>query len=306
MSKKLLFFLCITFYTYLIACKKEVVVPIIPQVEEKNTLSVLMPGSIREGENAFYEGKITGTITAIDIFLDNEKIGSAVVANKLWSFSYKHTIFGKNKTLIFKGLDSKSSVLATQTFTVEILQKVTSSGSYENVPYFYQYSNQNNASGSCQNTCVAMILKHYLVKEGKSDGSEMTPDVLSNKWGTKKAQSVAGMEALFNQEASERGLKIRDKGTTTIALDDFRKLALQNKPMIIHGYFTDYGHILVLLGFDGVDYICNDPAGKWSQQYKYGGYSTQNATEGIKIKYSKAAFEKAISPDGMVWMHDFN
>ena len=29
------------------------------------------------------------------------------------------------------------------------------------MPYFHQYSNRLNPSGSCQNTCIAIVLKYY-------------------------------------------------------------------------------------------------------------------------------------------------
>ena len=178
----------------------------------------------------------------------------------------------------------------------------------KDVPYFYQYNNTNNPSGSCQNTCVAMVLRYFAIQEGKdvAISNAITPDAISTAWGTKKAQSVAGLEAVFNKEAETKGLVVRDKGSETMPLADFVTTVKGSKtPFIVHGYFTAYGHIMVVLGFDGVDYICNDPAGKWSQQYQKGGYSSNNDSEGKTIKYAKQAFEAAISPDGMVWVHSF-
>jgi len=63
---------------------------------------------------------------------------------------------------------------------------------------------------------------------------------------------------------------------------------------------------MVILGYTGTEYICNDPAGEWSQQYQYGGYSGTNATEGIQIHYGATAFEDAIGPDGTIWYHYMN
>jgi predicted double-glycine peptidase len=174
-------------------------------------------------------------------------------------------------------------------------------------PYFYQYSNKLLPEGTCQNTCIAMVLKYYAGREGKEkqviDG--ITPDYLTTKWGNKKAQSVEGLEQVFNDEAKAVGLTIRGKGTTTASLDEFRALAKSGRPSIVHGYFTAYGHIMVVLGYDGSHYFCNDPAGKWSQEYKNGGYSAANENEGIGVKYKKEAFEKAIAPDNMVWVHSY-
>ena len=51
-----------------------------------------------------------------------------------------------------------------------------SAGYIEGVPYFHQFSNRINPSGSCQNTCVAMVLKYY-------GAADITPDMISSKWG---------------------------------------------------------------------------------------------------------------------------
>jgi hypothetical protein len=297
------------FCSLFLACEKQkmIVEPSPILIENKSELEVILPSAIVEGENVVYKGKATGKITTVEIFFDNAIIGTSKVENNEWSFSFKHSEEAKDKTLQFKGLDDKNIILQTRTYTVEIAaETVLTNDIVKDMPYFYQYSNQDNPSGTCQNTCLAMVLKYFANLEGKiTFASSITPDILTATWGNKKAQTVPGLQDVFNQEASKNGLKIRGTGTTTEPLASFRAIAKLGKPMIVHGYFTAYGHILVVLGFDGTHYICNDPAGKWSQQYQYGGYSTTNNAEGITVKYGKEAFEKAISPDGMVWMHTY-
>jgi uncharacterized protein YvpB len=175
------------------------------------------------------------------------------------------------------------------------------------VPYYYQYNNTLEPAATCQNTCIAMVLKYFATKEGKTSNvvASITPDAITKKYGHKKAQTVAGLQEVFNQEAGTIGIQVRGTGSTTMSLDAFKAKAANASPLIVHGYFTDFGHILVVLGYDGTHYICNDPAGKWSQKYKFGGYSGNNDTEGLAVKYEKEVFEKAISPDGMVWVHTY-
>ncbi len=296
------------YFTLFLSCKKEIIAQPTPVVvEEKSELELTLPTNMTEGESILYKGKASGKITTVEILFDNASIGMSKVENGEWSFSFKHDKAEKDKVLQFKGLDNKNVVLQTRTYLVEIAAKsVTPSTLVKDMPYFYQYSNKDNPSGTCQNTCLAMVLKYFSILEGKTSfAAAITPDALTATWGNKKAQTVAGLQDLFNQEANKNGLKVRGTGTTTESLASFREIAKLGKPMIVHGYFTAYGHILVVLGFDGTHYICNDPAGKWSQQYQYGGYSTNNNTEGAAIKYGKDAFEKAISPDGMVWMHTY-
>ena len=292
-----------------LACKKEEIKTVVPPVvvEEKSILTADLPNNFTVGKAVFYQGKATGKITSVQVMTDTYELGVAKVENGAWTLSYIYNSAGKNRTLLFNGKDANGVVLATQTYTIEIAAPVVAATYITNVPYFYQYSNTKNPSGSCQNTSVAMVMKYFAAKEGLQTVADgVTPDAISTIWGTSKAQSVAGMEELFNKEAAARGIKARDVGSETMPLADFVNNAkVMKKPFIVHGYFTNYGHIMVVLGFDGTNYICNDPAGKWSQQYKKGGYSTTNDTEGVAIKYSKAAFEAAISPDGMVWVHTF-
>jgi hypothetical protein len=81
----------------------------------------------------------------------------------------------------------------------------------------------------------------------------------------------------------------------------------QGKPVIVHGYFTDYGHVSPIVGFDGDSYTMNDSAGKWSQLFKYGGYD--QVTQGKYITYGKEPVRKAINTsDGStiepIWLHE--
>ena len=64
--------------------------------------------------------------------------------------------------------------------------------------------------------------------------------------------------------------------------------------MIIHGYFTGYGHVVVVTGYDSQGYYANDPAGQWNQSFmgSYDGPRDDNV--GRSIYYQKHAFESAI------------
>jgi uncharacterized protein YvpB len=288
------------------ACKKESIISNPPIEIVNHKIDCTLPNDILVGKGINLEGLASEKITKIAIFLETDSLGSANVANGKWSFFHTFKKSNANAKLLLKGFDDKGKLLYMNTKTVAINESSVSSPYLTDVPYFYQYENKNNPSGSCQNTCVAMILKYYAQKEGKNTiANDITPDVISTKWGTKKAQSVTGMEDLFNKEAESLGLNVREKGTEKATLAEFQKIVTAGKPIVVHGYFTSFGHILVVLGFDGTHYICNDPAGKWSQKYKNGGYNTTNNSEGVAIKYAKTAFEEALSPDGLVWMHTY-
>ena len=178
------------------------------------------------------------------------------------------------------------------------LSKIAFASLVTGVPYFYQYNNTINPGGSCQNTSIAMCIKYF-------GGTAEYPDAISSYYGTSQAQTVSGLQSVFNSEAAYFNLTVRDIGHSNGTFADIQNLLAAGLPVIVHGYFTGYGHVMVVVGYDGVSYTCNDPAGKWSQQYQYGGYCQCNATEGSYVKYSKAAFEQAIGPDGTIWYHEF-
>ncbi|WP_343858403.1 S-layer homology domain-containing protein [Fulvivirga kasyanovii] len=165
----------------------------------------------------------------------------------------------------------------------------------QNVPYFYQLANDINPYGSCQNTSLAMVLNFY--------GGNVTPDILSEYYTTDRAQTVEGLEEVFNAEAQYMGLSVRDNGTRTGTFAQLNNLLAAGKPVIAHGYTTGYGHILVLVGFDGEYYYAHDPYGKWDQVAYSSGY-VNTSTAGTYVKYHKDAIKAAFAPDGYIWLHE--
>ncbi len=169
------------------------------------------------------------------------------------------------------------------------------------MPYFYQYNNALHPSASCQNTSLAMVLKYY--------GWSGTPDTITKYFGKNKAQSPAGLAQVFNHYAAKMGTSRRLRAHTDGRVSDVRALLKVGKPVIVHGYFTGYGHVLVLTGYDGTHYTANDPAGRWSQVFKGGYGGGYGQTAGRRVRYQAAALEKAIvSTNGHnsvpIWYHE--
>lgn len=162
-----------------------------------------------------------------------------------------------------------------------------------NLPYFSQYKNKLNPGGTCQNTCLAMVLRHY--------GWKGVPDDITRVWGSKIAQTPEGGAKVFNSYAQKLGLLVRASGYRK-SYGSFRQKLSKGHPLIVHGYFTA-GHVVIANSCDGSLYDCHDPAGKWNQVFK-GSYNT--GVSGKNQKYRKSNFDKAISPDGMVWWVEFN
>lgn len=182
----------------------------------------------------------------------------------------------------------------------EIEIEVESGAPYADVPYFYQYSNALYPSSTCQNTSIAMVLKSF--------GWNGIPDDITSDWGKNYAQSPAGLAAVFNSIASNSGIQQRLQPVTNGTLNQLRTELDYGNPAIVHGYFTGYGHVVVVLGYNSEGYWVNDPAGEWSETFQGGYPYGWNADVGRAIFYSKSAFEKAIATwDGYtpapLWFH---
>ena len=171
------------------------------------------------------------------------------------------------------------------------------------VPYFYQYANALHPSASCQNTSIAMVLKWL--------GWSGTPDTITARFGKNLAQSPAGLAQVFNTLAEEAGLTARLTARTNGTLPGLNSLLAEGKPVIVHGYMTGYGHVLVATGRAGSDYVVNDPAGRWAQTFKGGYPYGWNGSVGRGIRYARGPFEAAISTSNgssylPLWYHELS
>ena len=172
----------------------------------------------------------------------------------------------------------------------------TEAGYIPDVPYFHQYSNRINPSGSCQNTCVAIVLKYY-------GADDITPDAISAKWGTYVAQTTGGLESIFNEEAALRGLTVRDQSTETGLLRELHALLDAGRPVIVHGGFSSVGHLMVLVGYDERFYYAMDPASQWTERLNGGFTHTDDPHIGRYTRYGRDAVENAIVSRGFIRMH---
>lgn len=171
----------------------------------------------------------------------------------------------------------------------------------EEVPYFYQYDNSYNPSGSCQNTSVAMTLAYY--------GWTGTPDTISATWGTAHAQSPAGLAEVFNSYAEDLGIPQRMTPHLDGTFEGLKSLLCRERPVVIHGYFTASGHVVVATGYDEAarEFAVNDPAGQWNGVFM-GSYSG-DANSGHDVRYGEDEFYAAVATsDGStfleLWYHE--
>jgi hypothetical protein len=260
------------------------------------SVSVQHPGSVETGKSVQFSGDVSQGIVRVELSVDGWKIADVPVAQGHYTTNYVFSSAGNNRQVQAKGFSANNELLASDASAINV---TAPNVAVPQLPYFYQYANVTNPGGSCQNTSMAMVLRHY-----GAPNSE-TPDEISHYYGTSQAQTVAGFQQVFNSEAAYLGLTVRDAGTTSATIADVRAELGKGNPVVVHGYFTDYGHVIVLLGYKNGQYTVHDPAGSWSQQYGVGGYAGDGPTAGRFAVYSAAAVEAAIAPDNLVWMHRF-
>ena len=137
-----------------------------------------------------------------------------------------------------------------------------------------------------------MVLSYYERK--------IHPDVIFGKWGKDVAQSPSGLNLVYSDYASNSTIRTYTNATP----ENLRDFLRRGFTAIVHGYFTQYGHVLVVKSFDGNFYYVNDPAGQWKGCFKCGYNGSYNGV----TRYPKEAFENALfTSDGYSylpgWIH---
>lgn len=158
-----------------------------------------------------------------------------------------------------------------------------------NVPYFSQVDNQIEPWRTCGPTSAAMCLKYFNVADlggfpQYEDDVKERFDRLGIDHGTPD-----GIKMLLE------GLGLRDNLTETGSLSDITRALDSGEICILHGYWTESGHILVIRGYnDQGDFFVNDPEGEWA----YGGYDRNSETSQDNKGENKVYSRKLISSAG--------
>ncbi|MGL5082581.1 MAG: C39 family peptidase [Microcoleaceae cyanobacterium] len=212
--------------------------------------------------------------------------------------------------------------------TVELLSQPTTTGQQlslsrpaqvdlKKVPYHTQLNNKYEPSGTCNVTCVAMVLKYYEVDSRTASDLEnkvQLEDILYLKtktWdefygytgGTKTRHEPSFLIKLLREWGQKYGKGIlRDSYFKAAATEEeIKQHIAQENPVIIHGYFTHYGHIIVVRGYDDTtgEWICNDPNGKWLGTP--GKYDKNASGEGVRYRYTSV--HEVCHIGGGIWCH---
>lgn len=177
------------------------------------------------------------------------------------------------------------------------------------VPYKSQQDNVYNPSGSCNVTSMAMCLSYLGLKLEDVEGTEdQLEDRLYNycyNHGLSRHDPY-DLQKLVNAVGKPKN--IIDDFTACGTLDDITIALDRGYPCVIHGYFTRFGHIIVIKGYDVVKksgyrvFYVNDP---WGEYYE-DGYDT--SVSGENLEYSFNLISAVCSPESAsnpqhFWLH---
>lgn len=174
----------------------------------------------------------------------------------------------------------------------------------ENAFYNRQTDNTENPHGSCNVTSMTMGLRWGGIPNtlnGNQLEDELYNFLLDN-----------GLSRHYPYDLARGTNEFREKyfpdNSTFVTLrtdatwEDVEKHISDGKPCVVHGWFTESGHIITIVGKYGAGegWIVNDPYGEWFDW----GYDCDRSGE--KLKYSHNLMNKTCGPDGTMWVHFFD
>lgn len=159
------------------------------------------------------------------------------------------------------------------------------------VPYKSQRDNLLNPSGACNVSCVAKILEFFKKPRRKFSGQfedELYQYAIDMGYSRHDPRDLAQIIRDYGAQDF-----FTDHATIEQVLDWLAK----GYPVIVHGYWTDFGHIVTFTGYDANGFFVHDPWGEWFP----GGYD-RNAS-GQHIHHSFRLIRQLAMHDGNFWVH---
>ncbi|MDY6803524.1 MAG: C39 family peptidase [Cyanobacteriota bacterium] len=158
-----------------------------------------------------------------------------------------------------------------------------------NVPYLSQINNVYHPWSACNVTSIAMCLLYRGIVGDRSH-QQLEDQIYhrSREIGANRF-TPEGIKAIVESYNRTNDLNLNG------SLADIRKSIDEDAPVIIHGWFTEPGHIIVIKGYDENEkmFIVHDPYGEWFPWY----YDVNTVTnfKGKERKYSYRAIAACCS-----------
>lgn len=165
------------------------------------------------------------------------------------------------------------------------------------VPYLSQLDNVNNPFGSCNVTSLAMCLKYLNIPQKNPPQQyedELYDYMENNGLARHEGPDLAEVVQLYGGQ---------DRFSTTAKLDEVKQWLAQGFPCVVHGYFTDFGHIVCVIGYNEQGLVIHDPYGKWSGvKGQYDRNDDSNPEKGKAVTYSYESIKDSCI-DEEFWVH---
>lgn len=159
------------------------------------------------------------------------------------------------------------------------------------VPYKSQLDNEYNPTGSCNVTSIAMCLQ--FLNASRRTGYDQFEDEL---------YQYAINNGLSRHDPNDlarivRAYGCQDTFKDNASIEEVQDWLAEGNPAVIHGYFTTFGHIMPVVGYDENGFYVHDPYGEWFPD----GYRTDR--NGAYLNYSYRIIRRLCIPDGNFWVH---
>ncbi|HEY9807838.1 MAG TPA: C39 family peptidase [Halomicronema sp.] len=214
----------------------------------------------------------------------------AVVRDHIRFALAKDTIKGFNTWYAFSPHVQISDI--TNTNKVSVVEPKPRPASFRlAVPYKSQMDNWYNPTGACNVTSIAMCLEYLKTPRRKSSGQfedELYQYAINKGYSRWEGPDLAKIVRDYGRQ---------DKYTRAGTIEGVKNWIAGGNPVVIHGYFTSFGHIIVVVGYDEDGFIVHDPYGEWFPD----GYRTD--LSGAYLHYSYRLIRRTCIPDGEFWVH---
>jgi len=159
-----------------------------------------------------------------------------------------------------------------------------------NIPYFSQLDNVLNPFGSCNVTSIAMCL-YFLGIRGNGNGQ------LEDQLYRQMESMGLSRHSPYDLAQLVRQYRKKDNFNPAASWQSVKDWLMRKNPIVVHGYFTNSGHIIVIRGFNEKGFIVNDPYGEfWKDGY-------DNNTSGENLTYSYELMRDRCGNNGDLWIH---
>ena len=160
------------------------------------------------------------------------------------------------------------------------------------VPYLSQLDNIDNPHGSCNVTSVAMCMAYFGHPIRSTWGEQLEDELyqfcLANSLSRHEPHDLEALAKLYGYQ---------NRFDPEAYWDEVKAWLENGRPCIIHGWFTRFGHIMVIKGYNNDGWIVNDPYGKWNEW----GYDT--SVSGKDLVYPYDMMLNLCGPNGDLWIH---